>query len=103
VVTAGRRAGAPGRDHWHALAAAGTVVGMAKERTTKEQRGQERERQQQERIDAWVQRIVAEAPPLTHEQRAKLAVLLEPVRIKPSDAPSAAACTALSAVLASPL
>jgi len=50
---------------------------------TKEQRRQERERQQQARIDAWVQRVVAEAPPLTQEQRAKLAVLLEPVRIKP--------------------
>ena len=46
-----------------------------KERMTKEQRRQERERQQQARIDARVQRVVAEAPPLTQEQRAKLAVL----------------------------
>jgi GH24 family phage-related lysozyme (muramidase) len=60
---------------------AGSVVGMTKERMTKEQREQERERQQRERIDAWVQQVVAEAPPLTQQQRAKLAVLLEPVRI----------------------
>jgi hypothetical protein len=59
---------------------------MTKERMTKEQRRRERERQQQERIDAWVQRVVAEAPPLSQEQRAKLGVLLKPVRIKPSDA-----------------
>jgi hypothetical protein len=34
---------------------------MAKERRSTEQRRQERDRQQQERIDAWVQRVVAEA------------------------------------------
>jgi hypothetical protein len=67
---------------WHALTTAGTVVGMAKERMSKEQRKQERERQQQERIDAWVERAVAEAPPLTPEQRAKRWVLLEPARRK---------------------
>ena len=71
---------------WRVSGIAGSVGGMAKERMTKEQRRQERERQQQERIDAWVKRVVDEAPPLTQEQRAKLAVLLEPVRIKPSDA-----------------
>jgi hypothetical protein len=58
---------------------------MTKERTAKEQRRRERERQQRERIDAWVKRVVDKAPPLTQEQRAKLAVPLEPVRIKPSD------------------
>jgi hypothetical protein len=58
---------------------------MAKEQMSKEQRRQERDRQQQERIDAWVRRVVDKAPPLTPEQRAELAVLLEPVRIKPSD------------------
>jgi hypothetical protein len=59
---------------------------MTKERVTNEERRQERERQQQERIDAWVKRVVDEAPPLTQEQRAKLPVLLEPVRINPADA-----------------
>jgi hypothetical protein len=53
---------------------------MTKERMTKEQRRQERARQQQERIDAWVKRVVDEAPPLTQEQRSKLWVLLAPAR-----------------------
>lgn len=34
-------------------------------------------------IEAYLERQIAEAPPLTNEQRAKLAELLEPVRIKP--------------------
>jgi hypothetical protein len=55
------------------------VQNIPEERMTKEQRQQERERQEQERIDAWVRREVDKAPPLTPEQRAKLAVLLEPV------------------------
>ena len=50
---------------------------------TKEQRRQARDRQQREALDAYIKRVVDEAPPLTQEQRAKLAVLLEPVRIKP--------------------
>lgn len=64
---------------------AGSIVSITKVRMTKEQRRRQRERQQQERIDAWIKRVVAEAPPLTQEQRSKLAVLLEPVCIKPSD------------------
>lgn len=35
-------------------------------------------------IEAYLERQIAEAPPLTNEQRAKLAELLEPVRIKPT-------------------
>lgn len=34
----------------------------------------------QKRQDAWVKKIVAEAPPLSDEQRARLWVLLEPIR-----------------------
>jgi hypothetical protein len=56
---------------------------MDNDHTTKEERRQERERQQREAMDAYIKRVVDEAPPLTQEQRAKLAVLLEPVRIKP--------------------
>jgi len=56
---------------------------MDKEHMTKRQRRQERDRQQREAMDAYIKRVVDEAPPLTQEQRAKLAVLLEPVRIKP--------------------
>jgi hypothetical protein len=51
----------------------------------KPQRRQERERERRERMDEWVRREVAKAPPLTQEQRAKLAELLKPVRIMRSD------------------
>jgi hypothetical protein len=34
-------------------------------------------------IEDYLERQIAEAPPLSSEQRAKLAELLEPVRIKP--------------------
>jgi hypothetical protein len=36
-----------------------------------------------DRCDAYIKKKLAEAPPLTAEQRAKLAELLRPVRIKP--------------------
>jgi hypothetical protein len=58
---------------------------MDKERMTKERRRQERERQQREPTDAHIKRVINEAPPLTQERRAKLAVLLQPVCIKPLD------------------
>jgi hypothetical protein len=32
-------------------------------------------------IDAYVERVLAEAPPLTEQQRTKLAELLRPVRV----------------------
>lgn len=31
-------------------------------------------------VDEWVKRILAQAPPLTEEQRTRLAELLRPVR-----------------------
>jgi hypothetical protein len=33
-------------------------------------------------VDQWVERQLAKAPPLTDEQRAKLAELLRPVRVR---------------------
>jgi hypothetical protein len=40
----------------------------------------------QERLDAYVARVVAMAPPLTDEQRTRLAELLRPVQIVASPA-----------------
>jgi len=36
------------------------------------------------RVSDYIAQVVAEAPPLTQEQRAKLATLLKPVRIQHS-------------------
>lgn len=42
---------------------------------------------QQAKIDAYIRRVVAEAPPLTSEQRNQLAELLRPVRGSHRDQP----------------
>ncbi len=47
---------------------------------TPDERSEERRRKHEEAIDAHIKRMVAEAPPLTHEQRTRLAELLRPVR-----------------------
>lgn len=43
-----------------------------------------------EEMQAYVRRLVDEAPPLTSEQRARLAVLLRPTNAAPGATPTAA-------------
>jgi hypothetical protein len=46
----------------------------------KQRRRTEREAARKAEMQEWIEREVAKAPPLTPEQRAKLAVLLRPHR-----------------------
>jgi len=70
--------------------AASSVPAMTEKRRSRKATPEElqarrvaREQRAREAQEEWIKQTVDAAPPLTAEQRAKLAVLLEPVRIKP--------------------